>query len=331
MGRDSRGATFKLVQVAYDSQGNLGAETVIDLNGAAEGTDGTTDNSGIIEFTNLCGYSTKTPTSPCLDGGQLYYWQEVSAPLPYVPLSGTIKHYFMLYDEEHLATDTQANRAAAQHEAEIIGENGNNTGIEVEVLKSSYEWIVSNAKQEETSIAIEKKISGNTARVDDTFTIVIEATDLAGEPLNGSLTSYVYLQSDRTDIEASQPVVFTNGVATVTLDHGRGILIDGLFVGGSYEITESGADDYTASYVCTDRDLDGGCDSDTSNTGIFVADANTGQYPTVANVGQSVVIDNNSSSQITGISDKKPSLAIAIVFGSMVSVLGIVIARRFRH
>lgn len=325
------GVTFKLVQVDYDAQGNLGAETPIDLNGSAEGTDGVTDDSGIIRFENLCGYSTSTPASPCLNGGQLYYWQEVSAPAPYIPLNGAAKHYFVLYDEALLADDTKANRAVAQRAADIISENGNNTGIEVEVLKSNYEWIVSNTKQIETTLAIEKKITGNTARVEDEFTIQIKATDLAGKPLNGSLTSYVYLQSDREDIEITEPVVFTDGVATIKMDHGRGILIDGLYVGGRYEITELNNTDYTVSYTCTDLDQDGGCDSDTANTGTFVKDISTGRYPTVAEAGQTVVLNNNSSTEITGISDKKPSLAIAIVFGSTVSVLGIVIARRFRH
>jgi hypothetical protein len=139
------GAKFRLTQVEYDAQGNLGAETVIDLNGASEGTDGATSSAGAIKFENLCGYSTGSPVAPCSNGGQLYYWQEVSVPAPYIPVGSMTKHYFMLYDEVSIVEDTQANRAVAEDAANIIMGNGNND-ITVEVLKSNYEWLVSNTR-----------------------------------------------------------------------------------------------------------------------------------------------------------------------------------------
>ena len=336
LGENVAGAKFKLVQVEYDpSNGGLGTETVIDLNGSEEGTDGSTGSDGVIEFNSLCGYSTDTPTagSDCPNGGRLYYWQEVSAPVPYIPTNGTTTHYFVLYDEKKAASDTEVNKAIAQRVANIIMENGTNSSnnVVVETLKSNYQWVVTNIKQEETSIAIEKKITGNGASVDDTFTITITATDLAGNPLTGEFKydTYETRSPDSTQEEAST-ITFVNGVATQTLQHGRGIVIHGVYVGGTYTVTE-GNNAYNVSYICADKDADTGCESGTSNNGVFVANDSTQEYPAVSEVGQKVTLTNDRSIEITGISNKKPSVAIAVIFGSTVAGLGIFIARKFRH
>ena len=332
------GAEFKLVQVAYDaSTGALGAETVIDLNASDPNkTNGVTNANGIVEFSGLCGYSTGTQVSPCENGGQLYYWQEISAPAPYIPTDGTTKHYFVLYNEENLATGTEANRAVAQYVANIVEENGSNN-VAVEVLNSNYQWIVTNIKQEETSIAIEKKVTGNTARVEDTFTITVTATDLAGEPLTGTYKYDTYFTSDPAGtLTEGDTISFTNGSASFNLDHGRGIVIYGLYVGGTYTVTESNNTGYAVSYVCSDLSGDG-CTSAASNSGTFVEDAgaaaaiSAGNDPDFEDVGQIVTLTNDSSTEITGISNKKPSVAIAVIFGGTVAGLGVFIARKFRH
>ena len=329
-----QGAEFKLAQVAYDNQGALGNETVIDLDTSdPNSTNGVSDNSGLIEFNSLCGFSTSIPdpNSSCPNGGQLYYWQEVSAPAPYTATDGAAKHYFVLYDEAVSASDTEANRAVAQTAASIIMENGNN-GFAVEVLKSDYQWVVTNIKQKETSIAIEKRIKGNLAHVDDTFSVTITATDLGGQPLNGQFEYCVYTVGNASSVSClDDTLTFTNGVSDVVLlDHNNGIILYGIYAGGTYEITESNKTGYIGSYACSDRTGEG-CTSATSNTGTFVEDTNTGQYPTLANVGQTVTLINTNSTGVTGISNKKPSVVIAVVFGGTMAALGLIVARKFRH
>ena len=328
------GAEFKLVQVNYDNQGALGTETVVDLNPSdSDTTNGVSNASGEIQFSSLCGYSTSAPGSnaSCPNGGQLYYWQEVSAPAPYLAAEGATKHYFVLYDEEVSASDTEANRAVAQAAANLIEENGS-TSFLVEVLKSDYQWVVTNIKQEETSIAIEKKVKGNAADVGKEFTVTITATDLAGNPLNKTVNLYAYRLSNPSTITELSPITFSNGVASLQLEHSKGYVLGGVYVGGTYTITESNNTGYTVSYLCSNLEL-----TSCSNTGTFVADAgaaadmNAGDDPTYAEIGQVVTLTNDNSSEITGITNKKPSAMIAIIFGSTVAALGLIVARRFRH
>lgn len=329
------GVEFKLAQVAYDATtGTLGAETEIDLNGAEDGIYGTTDSNGLLQISNLCGYAT-TINPSCLNGGQLYYWQEVSVPSPYLLTNGTIKHYFILYDEGSTATDTANNNALAWDVADLIVNNSNND-FEIEVLSPGYEWVVTNHKQVETSIAIANKVTGNTASVDKNFTITIHATDKNDEPLVGSFDYDTYSLADPSGSLSHEGVVnFVNGEAIITLNHGSGIVIYGVYVGGSYTITGSNNSGYTVSYTCSDL-VGTGCSSATSNSGVFVADggaaadASASGNVTFSEVGQIVTLTNDSSAELTGIFNKKPSLVIAIIFGSTVAGLGIFIARKFR-
>lgn len=328
------GVEFELVQVAYDTTtGELGTETEIDLNGAEDGSYGATNNNGLLQISNLCGYAT-TPNPSCPNGGQLYYWQEVSAPSPYI-LANTAKHYFMLYDEGATVDDTQSNGSHAWDIMDLIASNSNND-FTIEILNPGYEWVVTNLKQAETSIAIANKVTGNTASVDKSFTITIHATDKNDEPLVGSFDYDTYSLTDPSGSLSHEGVVnFVNGDATVSLNHGSGIVIYGVHVGGSYTITESNNSGYTVSYACSDL-VGIGCSSATSNSGVFVADngaaadASDSGNVTFSEVGQIVTLTNNSSTEITGIFNKKPSLVIAIVFGSTVAGLGIFMERKFR-
>ena len=329
------GVEFKLVQVAYDATtGVLGTETEIDLNGAEDGIYGTTDSNGLLRISSLCGYAAGANQS-CLDGGQLYYWQEVSAPNPYILTNGTVKHYFILYDDGVTASDTWDNYTVAWDVADLITGNNNND-FAIEVLGTGYEWLVTNLRQIETSIAIGNQVTGNTASVDKNFTITIHATNQVGEPLVGSFDYDTYLVDSLSNSLSYEGVVnFVNGDATVTLNHGSGIVIYGVYVGGSYTITESNNNGYTVSYVCSD--LAGtGCSSATSNSGVFVADngaaadASSSGNVTFSDVGQAITLINDSSTEITGVFNKKPSLVIAIAFGGAFMGLGIFVVRKIR-
>lgn len=328
------GVEFKLVQVAYDTTtGALGTETEIDLNGAEDGIYGTTDSYGLLQISNLCGYAT-TPNPSCPNGGQLYYWQEVSAPSPYV-LANTTKHYFMLYDEGTTAADTQSNGSYAGDIMDFITSNSDND-FTIEILGPGYEWVVTNLKQIETSIAIANKVTGNTAGVDKSFTITVHATDESDEPLVGSFDYDTYSLADPSGSLSHEGVVnFSNGDATVTLNHGSGIVIYGVYIGGSYTITGSNNSGYTVAYTCSD--LTGtGCSSATSSSGVFVADngaaadASSSGNVTFSEVGQTITLTNDSSTEITGVFNKKPSLVIAIAFGGAFMGLGIFVVRKIR-
>ena len=331
-----QGAEFKLARVAYDlSTGAITGETVIDLDVSdPNSTNGVTDSNGLIELSALCGFSTATPdpNSDCPSGGQLYYLQEVSAPAPYSAADNGTKHYFVLYDEEATDAATEANRAVARQAAALVEENGSNNAT-VEIFKPGYEWVVTNVKQSATTLAIENKVTGNMARVEDEFTINMSATDYAGAPLEGTYEYCAYDINNPVDSLTclDEELEFTDGVSEdIELGHNKGIILYGLYTGGTYEITEASTADYDVSYVCTDRTGEG-CASATSNTGTLVKDANTGTYPTLANVGQRVTLKNDSSSTVTGVSEKKPSVAIAVVFGGAVAALGLVVARKFRQ
>ena len=328
------GVEFELVQVAYDTTtGELGTETVIDLNGAEDGTYGTTNNNGLLQISNLCGYAT-TSNPSCPNGGQLYYWQEVSAPSPYI-LAHTAKHYFMLYDEGATADDTQSNGSHAWDIMDLITSNSNND-FTIEMLSPGYEWVVTNLKQAETSIAIANKVTGNTASVDKSFMITIHATDEDDEPLVGSFDYDTYSLADPSGSLSHEGVVnFVNGDATISLNHGSGIVIYGVYIGGSYTITGSNSGGYTVSYICSD--LTGtGCSSATSNSGVFVADngaaadASSSGDVTFSEVGQTITLINDSSTEITGVFNKKPSLVMAIALGGAFTGLGIFVVRKIR-
>ncbi len=328
------GVEFELVQVAYDTTtGELGTETKIDLNGAEDGNYGATNNNGLLQISNLCGYAT-TPNPSCPNGGQLYYWQEVSAPSPYI-LANTTKHYFMLYDEGATVDDTQSNGSLAWDIMGLIASNNNNDFM-IEILNPGYEWVVTNLKQAETSIAIANKVTGNTASVDKSFTITIHATDENDEPLVGSFDYDAYSLADPSGSLSHEGVVnFVNGDATVSLNHGSGIVIYGVHVGGSYTITESNNSGYTVSYACSDL-VGIGCSSATSNSGVFVADngaaadASSSGDVTFSEVGQTITLINDSSTEITGVFNKKPSLVMAIALGGAFTGLGIFVVRKIR-
>ncbi|MBQ1563865.1 hypothetical protein IIZ81_00710 [Candidatus Saccharibacteria bacterium] len=332
------GVEFELVQVAYDTTtGELGTETEIDLNGAEDGTYGATNNNGLLQISNLCGYAT-TSNPSCPNGGQLYYWQEVSAPSPYI-LANTTKHYFMLYDEGATVDDTQSNGSLAWDIMDLIASNSNNDFM-IEMLSPGYEWVVTNLKQAETSIAtsiaIANKVTGNTASVDKSFAITIHATDENDEPLVGSFDYDTYSLTDPSGSLSHEGVVnFVNGDATISLNHGSGIVIYGVYIGGSYTITGSNSGGYTVSYICSD--LTGtGCSSATSNSGVFVADngaaadASASGNVAFSDVGQTITLTNDSSTEITGVFNKKPSLVIAIAFGGAFTGLGIFVVRKIR-
>ena len=112
-------------------------------------------------------------------------------------------------------------------------------------------------------------------------------------------------------------------------------MIYGVYIGGSYTITGSNSGGYTVSYICSD--LTGtGCSSATSNSGVFVADngaaadASASGNVAFSDVGQTITLTNDSSTEITGVFNKKPSLVIAIAFGGAFTGLGIFVVRKIR-
>lgn len=315
------GVSFRVTQLGYDI-----ATGLLDGTSSTHGGDGTTyvtsSANGIASVSDLVGTSIEGVVTFY---GNLYYWEELSAPSPYIPASTTRRHYFMLYDVAN--GQTLANRdAAMQMAVNIEGASSSddiNSG-DILVVPGGYQWIVTNVAQETTTLNVEKQVSGNKADPTKEFTITISATNSRGDAVVGQMAAYSYdLDNPSALTVISDGVTFTNGEATITLAHNQGIKIDGLYVGGTYEVTEddySAAADggYTTTYTCDDNGAENGCE-----------DNNSGN---VLSTGQTISIMNASNFTPTGVSNKKSLSAIFFaVAGSCVAAFGVIILIKVRH
>ena len=253
-----------------------------------------------------------------VDEGQyadLYYWEEKTAPSPYMPASTTRKHYFMMYASGHDSDEAEENRDITMLIASVLeGTNPELNEGDIWVIPGGLPWIVSNAAQDVTTLDVEKTVSGNTADPTKEFEITISATNSRGEDMIGTVNAYSYdLDNPTTMTAISGGVTFVDGETTVNLAHNQGIRIEGVYVGGSYSVEETEYQSYTTVYSCI---ADSGCASN--------------QYSgTAVSTGQTIAISNTSTTSITG---KKQSFGIFFALaGGCIAALGAVIVIKVRH
>ncbi len=314
------GVEFGITELGYDATTGL-----LDGTSTSVNTYTTSLANGTVTADNL---QSTIVESGSTTNGALYYWEELTAPSPYIPESTVDKHYFMLYDVESDTSKTQANREAATIMATLIQNNQDNAsvlnGAEITVIPDGYQWNVTNVAQDTTFLRIEKSVSGNRADPTKEFEVTLAATNSLGDPMNGTVQAYTYDLSDPDTTTATTVSFDENGEAVITLTHNQGIKVEGLFVGGSYEVEEEDYSsayegNYTTSYTCTDLGSESGCDQ-SGNEGTIMTD------------GQLVAITNTSSMTPTGVSTNKNIMPILFaVAGGCIVALGAVIAIKVRH
>ncbi len=298
--RTIEGVNFSLYRQEYESSGAL--------NPASQPLDLTTDQYGLA--------TTNTIINTNVDLGRfadLYYWEEKTAPSPYMPASTTRKHYFMMYDSGASPEKTEDNRDTTMQIAGLIeAANSELNEGDIWVIPGGFPWIVSNEAQDVATLNVEKTVSGNTANPNDEFEITIYASNSRGDKMVSDVAAYSY-NLDNPSVMTATTLTFSDGQATIELKHNQGIKIDGIYVGGTYLVDEARFGNYTTTYSCI---ADSGC-------------ASNQRGGTAVSTGQTIAINNTSTTSLTG---KKHNFGVFFALaGGCIAALGAVIVIKVRH
>jgi len=313
------GVSFNVVEQAYDATTGALIE-VTDASSLYDQELTTSLPAGSVVFDGLVAANSENSIN-----AKLYYWQEASAPEPYIA-DGTKKHYFMLYDATSAySDDVWANRDAAIASAQLIEQGGSYdlaTNGDIAVIPSAYEWLVTNSAYSMSSLKIEKKVKGNGSDTNKSFSITVAATDALGNAAEGVYRAYRYdINNPSVLTEVTDGISFSNGSASIELKHNEGIVFDSMYVGGSYSVSETdySSEDqgsYQTIYSCDDGDAENGC-ADDNRSGIIVAG------------GQTITISDESSNVITG--RKSDDTLYCMLAGGCVAAIALFGVVRFRR
>ena len=102
----------------------------------------------------------------------------------------------------------------------------------------------------------------------------------------------------------------------MTLSHNQGIKIDGLFVGGTYSVSEQAPAIYQISYSCDDNNA-GGCSTENDYSG------------TIVSTGQTIAINNLATQVLSG--KRTNNYVYYAIAGGCIAILGIAIFMRVRR
>ena len=171
--------------------------------------------------------------------------------------------------------------------------------------------IVQVTDQRVGSLKISKTVTGENAPQGATFTFDITLTDGEDKLVSGKFTARVY------DADNNQPVAdsissikFTDGKATVALQSGQYVVIEGLSVGATYTVTEQADTDYTPSYTVNNA---ASTDGSTVNGSIEDRDTNPGQ------IGQQVGVSRWAPNQTVAFTNKyAPSVTASFTIAKQI-------------
>lgn len=171
--------------------------------------------------------------------------------------------------------------------------------------------IVQVTDQRVGSLKISKTVTGENAPQGAPFTFDITLTDGEDKLVSGKFTARVY------DADNNQPVAdsissieFTDGKATVALQSGQYVVIEGLSVGATYTVTEQAVTDYTPSYTVNNA---ASTDGSTVNGSIEDRDTNPGQ------IGQQVGVSEWAPNQTVAFTNKyAPSVTASFTIAKQI-------------
>ena len=165
------------------------------------------------------------------------------------------------------------------------------------------------------SLKISKTVTGENAPQGAPFTFDITLTDGEDKLVSGKFTARVY------DADNNQPVAdsissieFTDGKATVALQSGQYVVIEGLSVGTTYTVTEQAVNGYTPSYTVNNA---ASTDGSTVNGSIKDHDTNPGQ------IGQQVGVPGWAPNQTVAFTNKyTPSVTASFTIAKQIEGRG---------
>lgn len=171
--------------------------------------------------------------------------------------------------------------------------------------------IVQVTDQRVGSLKISKTVTGENAPQGATFTFDITLADGEDKLVSGKFTARVY------DADNNQPVAdsissieFTDGKATVALQSGQYVVIEGLSVGTAYTVTEQTAAGYTPSYTVNNAPS---TDGSTVNGSVAGLDTNPGQ------IGQQVGVSGWAANQTVAFTNKyAPSVTASFTIAKQI-------------
>lgn len=171
--------------------------------------------------------------------------------------------------------------------------------------------IVQVTDQRVGSLKISKTVTGENAPQGATFTFDITLADGEDKLVSGKFTARVY------DADNNQPVAdsissieFTDGKATVALQSGQYVVIEGLSVGTAYTVTEQTAAGYTPSYTVNNAPS---TDGSTVNASVAGLDTNPGQ------IGQQVGVSGWAPNQTVAFTNKyAPSVTASFTIAKQI-------------